>query len=97
MLLTISFCVNKSGPYGDPNRFDPAPQPDDNMTVFDIVQGSYERSISLFRTSYSFVATARASVPDVLGLLWFTQYAPSSSSYTPLYISANQAPSTHTR
>jgi dipeptidase len=32
-----------AGPYGDPNRFDPAPQPDDNLTMIDIIEGSYER------------------------------------------------------
>ena len=82
---------------GDPNRFDGAPQPADNLTRTDIIQGSYERSISLFRTSYSFVAVARPPVPDVLALLWFAQYAPSSSSYTPLYVRAVQAPPTHSR
>ena len=82
---------------GDPNRFDGAPQPADNLTRTDIIQGSYERAISLFRTSYSFVAVARPAVPDVLALLWFAQYAPSSSSYTPLYVRAVQAPPTHSR
>ena len=69
-----------------------AAQPADNLTITDIIQGSYERSISLFRTSYSFVATARAAVPDQLALLWFSQYAPSSSSYTPLYLASENAP-----
>lgn len=84
-----------AGPYGDPNRFDSSPQPMDNLTRMDIVQGSYERAISLFRTSYSFVAVARTAVPDSLSLLWFAQYAPSSASYVPLYVGARKAPSTH--
>lgn len=86
-----------AGPYGDPNRFDIAAQPDDNLTVVDlVVQGSYERSISLFRTSYSFVAQARP-VDDILALLWFSQYAPSSSSYTPLYVSTENVPKQFSR
>ena len=34
-----------AGPYGDPNRFDGAPQPADNLTINDVIQGSYERYI----------------------------------------------------
>lgn len=79
-----------AGPYGDPNRFDMAPV--DNLTFVDILQGSYERSISLFRTSYSFVSQARAHVPDSLSLLWFSQYAPSTSSYAPFYVASEHVP-----
>lgn len=32
-----------AGPYGDPNRFDVAPQPADNLTSLDLIQGGYER------------------------------------------------------
>mmetsp|Transcript_4731 Transcript_4731/g.6492 ORF Transcript_4731/g.6492 Transcript_4731/m.6492 type:complete len:670 (+) Transcript_4731:1-2010(+) len=85
-----------AGPYGDPNRFDVAPQPADNLTLVDVIQGSYERSISLFRTSYSFVAVCR-EVPDHLALLWFSQYAPSSSSYAPFYVAAEFVPVPYSR
>ncbi len=84
-----------AGPYGDPNRFDPAPV--DNMTFAEVLQGSYQRSISLFRTSYSFVAQARADVPDVLTLLWFGPHAPSATAYVPLYLSANGIPEAFTK
>lgn len=70
-----------AGPYGDPNRFDAAPTAENGLTFTELIQGSYERSISLFRTSYSFVAPSRASVDDSLSLLWFAQHAPSGSSY----------------
>jgi dipeptidase len=43
-----------AGPYGDPNRWDMGPR--DNMTIAYELQGSFRRAISLFRTSYSFVA-----------------------------------------
>ena len=32
-----------AGPYGDPNRFDPAGQPDDNLSREEIMKGSFER------------------------------------------------------
>jgi len=87
--LTKGFAA---GPYGDPNRFDMAAQPDDNMTMTDIIQGTYERAISLFRTSYSIVVQARPDAPDQLALLWFSQYAPSSANYAPLYLAAADVP-----
>ena len=82
-----------SGPYGDPQRFDGTPT--GNMTSMDLLQGSFERAISMFRTSYSFVAHAR-KVPSALSLLWFGQYAPHSSSYVPLYV-GGEAPTEFTR
>lgn len=79
-----------AGPYGDPNRYDLATV--DNMTIFDLLQGEYPRAMSLFRTSQSFVATARSNIPRELALLWFTQYAPDISTYTPLYLQSTSAP-----
>lgn len=79
-----------AGPYGDPNRFDIAPV--DNLTFTDVIDGSFERAISLFRTSYSFVAHARPEAPDQLAVVWFAQYAPSCTSYAPLYVSATDVP-----
>lgn len=55
------------------------------------------RAISLFRTSYSFVAVSRQNVPDHLALLWFSQYAPSSSSYAPFYVSTDYVPVPYSR
>lgn len=43
-----------AGPYGDPNRYDVFPV--DGMNIKDVLQGEFPRAISLFRTSYSFVA-----------------------------------------
>jgi dipeptidase len=83
-----------AGPYGSPDRFDWAAN--GNMTFAEALSGSYERAISLFRTSYSFVAVPRPSVPDVLALLWYGQYAPSSSSYAPFYLAASTPPKPYT-
>ena len=72
-----------AGPYGDPARFDPSPV--DGMTMQEALDGSYERSISIFRTSYSFVAVARKNIPtNLLSMIWFGQYQPSTSNYVPV-------------
>jgi dipeptidase len=72
------------GPFGDPNRFDVAATSD--MTNQKAHSGSFPRTISMFRTSYSFVGKPRASVPNVLSLIYFTQYNPDISTFTPIYV-----------
>jgi dipeptidase len=81
-----------AGPFGDPNRFDASGTPDGKLSMDDAMQGTFERAISLFRTSYSFVAHSRNDVPDILSLVWFAQYAPDSSTYVPLYVASKQIP-----
>lgn len=76
-----------AGPYGDPARFDVAPV--DGMSMAEALQGSYQRPIGMFRTTYSFVATARELKTNLLARLWFGQYQPSTSSYMPVYIAAD--------
>jgi len=63
------------------------------MTVWDAMEGEYPRTISLFRTSYSFVAQARSGVHNVLTRVWMSQYAPDASSYIPLYVATETLPS----
>jgi dipeptidase len=73
------------GPFGNPARYDPAPQTDHGgATHEDLLQGRFERTISLFRTSYSFVTQTR-NIDDALGLTWFGQYTPHSTVYIPVY------------
>ncbi len=85
-----------SGPYGEPNRWDWSPT--GNMSLFNASRGSFERAISLFRTSYSVIAQARPHLPAQVGaLLWYAQYAPSVSSYTPIYVAAEEPPVEFTR
>lgn len=43
------------------------------------------------------MAVSRQSVPDHLALLWFSQYAPSSSSYAPFYVSSDSVPPAYSR
>lgn len=86
-----------AGPYGDPERWDPAPQ-EGLPEMKDVLQGSYERAISLFRTSYSIVCVARAHMPDSVGaIVWFSQYAPHTSTYSPFYVQSTDAPEAFTK
>uniref|UniRef100_A0A7S3H5K0 Dipeptidase n=1 Tax=Spumella elongata TaxID=89044 RepID=A0A7S3H5K0_9STRA len=83
-----------AGPYGDPARWDGAQT--DNMTRVELLSGGFERAISMFRTSYSFVAQSRAAVPDQLARIWYGQYNPASCSYAPLYVASESLPTSYT-
>lgn len=67
--LTQGFAA---GPFGNPNR-----GPVENHAV-----GMWERAISMYRTTWSFVNVAR---PDGRSLLWFGYDAPHSTVYLPFY------------
>jgi hypothetical protein len=62
------------------------------MTARDAIEGEFPRAIGLFRTSQSYIVQARRYVPNILSLVWFCQYAPDSSTYTPLYIASKAMP-----
>ncbi|KAG3112919.1 hypothetical protein PI124_g5008 [Phytophthora idaei] len=79
----------KSGPYGDPDRYDAAPN--DDLTQEDIDRGHFERAISIFRASYSFVSILDPYNPDN-AFLWFGQYAPHASTYTPVFVQSTDVP-----
>lgn len=71
-----------AGPFGNPNRY-PTPKsvkPDDRKDL------DWERAISMFRCSYSFVGQARSNMPaSIGGVLWFGADAPHSTCYVPFY------------
>ena len=52
----------------------------------DAIEGEFPRAISLFRTSQSYIAQARESVPDILSMVWFGQYAPGRSYLLSLHL-----------
>jgi len=62
------------------------------MSFNEAISGSFERSISLFRASYSFIAQPRAFKPKELALVWFGPYAPSFTVYMPIYVAATVLP-----
>lgn len=97
LLPSPSLFLVIAGPYGDPNRYDPAPRPQDGVSLAVAGKGIYERSISLFRTSYSTVTQSRGSLPAFVGArVWICQYMPAMSTYTPLYVSAPALPKSYT-
>ncbi|CAM9381692.1 unnamed protein product [Ascophyllum nodosum] len=86
------------GPYGDVDRYDPGASLDGSTTLQEAWEGGfYERSISLFRTSYSSVTQSRAHLPDEVGaLVWVAQYKPSMSTFIPLYVNMLEVPHPYT-
>ena len=84
------------GPYGNPGRWDGGDYGAQAMgEEYDkdlMKTGHFERAISMFRTSYSFVAASRAKKCPVVGpVLWFSQHAPHAGAYTPLYPNGGEA------
>jgi len=87
-----------AGPYGDPNRYDPAANLGENVTLLQAGAGFYERSISLFRTSYSTVTQSRSHLPNLVAArVWICQYMPAMSTYTPLYVASTSLPPSYTQ
>ncbi|KAF1334166.1 Peptidase, partial [Globisporangium splendens] len=82
------------GPYGDPDRYDGGVN--GNMTMDDVTSGSFERAISIFRASYSFVSILDPANADN-AYIWFGQYAPHATSYAPVYTKVSSVPSQYTR
>jgi len=86
-----------AGPWGDPNRYDLSTETGGdgaNLTLADLMQGEFARSIGMFRTSHSFVAVSRRPelAPVELALVWLAQYNPDVSTYTPIYVGADHLP-----
>jgi len=78
-----------AGPFGNPNRY-PTPstvKPEDSKGL------DWERAISMFRCSYSFVSQVRSWLPDSIGgVLWFGEDAPHSTCYIPFYCGITEVP-----
>ena len=78
-----------AGPFGNPNRY-PTPsavRPEDRKGL------DWERAISMFRCSYSFISQARSWLPDPIGgVLWFGEDAPHSTCYIPFYCQITEVP-----
>ncbi|CAM9136658.1 unnamed protein product [Ectocarpus sp. 13 AM-2016] len=86
-----------SGPFGDVDRYDWGPSLDGSTNLENSKKGFFERSISIFRTSYSSVTQSRSFLPDeVGGLLWVSQYKPSMSTCIPIYVGAEEVPRPYT-
>ncbi|RPH34518.1 MAG: hypothetical protein EHM93_00350 [Bacteroidales bacterium] len=76
-----------AGPYNTPQRNRPLP------FYVDSVKHSWERPISTYNASFSFVAQLRSGLSrEVGGLLWFGFDDSYFTCYTPLYCSINKLP-----
>ncbi len=78
-----------AGPFGCPVRyFTPASSRPENRKSDD-----WERSIAIYRCSYSFVAQCRSWLPDCIGgVLWFGEGSPDTTVYVPIYCGASEIP-----
>ena len=74
------------GPFGNPNRYDgEIKQPGEPG-----IKGSWERSISIYRTDYSHILEIDLLQPSSVGAtLWFAPVAAHTSCYTPLFAGSN--------
>jgi dipeptidase len=72
------------GPYGDPSRFDVSAE--GNMSFYQAMQGSFERAISMFRTSYSFIGKVYKHDKRENAHIWYSQAAPHTGAYIPLFL-----------
>ncbi|KAF0701197.1 Aste57867_8306 [Aphanomyces stellatus] len=76
-----------AGPFGNPIRFGGSTKG---------VQGGWERSISMHRTTHSFVLQSRGDLPDdVGGVAWYSLGAPHGSVYTPFSCGQSSIPSSY--
>jgi dipeptidase len=72
-----------AGPFGTPDRYATPSKAGAN----------WERAISMFRCSYSFVSQSRNWLPDPIGgVLWFGLDAPHATCYMPLYCGITKVP-----
>eukprot|EP00996_Jenningsia_fusiforme_P004749 NODE_560_length_2101_cov_43.198830_g516_i0.p1 GENE.NODE_560_length_2101_cov_43.198830_g516_i0~~NODE_560_length_2101_cov_43.198830_g516_i0.p1 ORF type:complete len:643 (-),score=123.24 NODE_560_length_2101_cov_43.198830_g516_i0:113-2041(-) len=79
-----------AGPFGNPIRWDP-------ITDYNGVRGGWERPISMFRTSFSFISTARRHLPNEIGgLVWYGEDSAVGTLYIPLlYASTAKVPASY--
>jgi dipeptidase len=83
-----------AGPYGNPNRYDRGAAAAPLPILF---QGTFERPISMFRTSYSTITQSRAQLPAPIGArLMFSPASPHGSFYAPLYPASHELPNEYT-
>ncbi|CAK4668052.1 unnamed protein product [Aphanomyces euteiches] len=76
-----------AGPFGSPVRYD-GPHWD--------VQGEWERSISMYRTMFSFVLQTNGDLPDHLGgTVWFGQGSPHGTVYIPFSCAQSTIPKSY--
>merc|ERR1711934_261702 len=56
------------------------------------LKGGFERPISIYRGTFSFVAQSRSDRPDFLGTIWYGQDQPAGSVWVPIYAGQKSLP-----
>jgi len=88
-----------AGPFNNPMRFEgPNPYPAVHRRGGNAgSSGGWERAVSIYRTSFAFVAQARPHHPDVVGgRFWFSEDAPHGSVFVPFYGAQTSLPAAWT-
>ena len=76
-----------AGPFGTPDRYATPGKPGDPGT------GSWERTVAIYRTAYTWVVTANAAHHhDVAGVVWWGVADASKTSFAPLMVSMGVPP-----
>lgn len=76
-----------AGPFGTPDRHSTSRSLNPEGSV------GWERAISMFRCSYSFVSQSRNWLPDPIGgVLWFGPDTPHTTCYMPIYCGVTSVP-----
>ena len=75
-----------AGPFGNPNRFE------GHQKGTKRLPGGFERPISIYRGTFSFVTQSSSSLPDGVGVAWYGQDQPAGSVWVPVYASQTKVP-----
>lgn len=80
----------EAGPFGSPQRWRPLSWEEEGKSY------AWERPISTYNTCFSFIAQARASLPnDLGGVCWFGFDDTYFTVYLPLYMGINETPESY--
>jgi dipeptidase len=76
-----------AGPFGNINRYSGSSK---------LVKGDWERAISIFRASYTFVTQSRDYLPDPIGaVLWYGADCAHSTAFVPFYCGMSDLPKSY--
>ncbi len=81
-----------AGPFGCPYRFlGPYDAGGDVSDPNQKHEGAWERPLSVYYCTYSFICEGRSWLPDPIGgILWFGNAKPAETCYTPFYVGITQ-------
>ncbi|MGM9589193.1 MAG: dipeptidase [Faecousia sp.] len=78
-----------AGPWGNPVRY----RTNSKLVPEDVKSFNWERSIAIYRCSYSFVSQMRQDMPEEIGtLLWYGADSPDTTVHVPIYAGTTEVP-----